>query len=55
MPPPTASTSRRASGLTGDAVMAALDSDFVDTVTKELRPGMTALIVEADEKEYAAG
>jgi hypothetical protein len=30
--------------------MAALDSDFVDTVTKELRPGMTALIVEADEK-----
>jgi uncharacterized membrane protein len=38
------------SGLTGDAVMAALDSDFVDTVTKELRPGMTALIVEADEK-----
>jgi uncharacterized membrane protein len=38
------------SGLTGDAVMSALDSDFVDTVTKELRPGMTALIVEADEK-----
>jgi len=38
------------SGLTGDAVMASLDSDFVDTVTKELRPGMTALIVEADEK-----
>ena len=38
------------SGLTGDAVMASLDSDFVDTVTQELRPGMTALIVEADEK-----
>ena len=38
------------SGLTGDAVMAALDSDFVDSVTKEMRPGMTALIVEADEK-----
>src|SRR5580765_7433679 len=38
------------SGMTGDAVMASLDSDFVDTVTKELRPGMTALIVEADEK-----
>ena len=38
------------SGLTGDAVMAALDSDFVDSVTTEMRPGMTALIVEADEK-----
>src|SRR5262245_35701577 len=34
------------SGLTGDAVMAALDEDFVDSVTKEMRPGMTALIVE---------
>ena len=38
------------SGLTGDAVMASLDSDFVDSVTQEMRPGMTALIVEADEK-----
>jgi len=38
------------SGITGDAVMAALDDDFVDSVTKEMRPGMTALIVEADEK-----
>ncbi len=38
------------SGLTSDAVMEALDSDFVDSVTKEMRPGMTALIVEADEK-----
>jgi uncharacterized membrane protein len=38
------------SGLTGDVVMSALDSDFVDSVTKEMRPGMTALIVEADEK-----
>jgi uncharacterized membrane protein len=38
------------SGVTGDAVMAALDEDFVDSVTKEMRPGMTALIVEADEK-----
>jgi uncharacterized membrane protein len=38
------------SGLGGDAVMAALDSDFVDSVTKEMRPGMTAIIVEADEK-----
>jgi len=38
------------SGLTGDAVTDALDSDFVDTVTTEMRPGMTAIIVEADEK-----
>jgi len=38
------------SGLTGDAVMAGLDDDFVDSVTAEMRPGMTALIVEADEK-----
>jgi uncharacterized membrane protein len=38
------------SGLTGDAVMSALDSDFVDSVTKEMRPGMTAIVVEADEK-----
>jgi uncharacterized membrane protein len=37
-------------GLTGDAVMGSLDSDFVDSVTNEMRPGMTALIVEADEK-----
>jgi uncharacterized membrane protein len=37
-------------GLTGDAVMGSLDSDFVDSVTKEMIPGMTALIVEADEK-----
>src|SRR5262245_12154037 len=38
------------SGLTSDVVMAALDSDFVDSVTKEMRPGMTAIVVEADEK-----
>ena len=37
-------------GLTGDAVMESLDDDFVDSVTKEMRPGMTALVVEADEK-----
>jgi uncharacterized membrane protein len=37
-------------GLTGDAVMGSLDSDFVDSVTKDMVPGMTALIVEADEK-----
>jgi uncharacterized membrane protein len=36
-------------GLSGDAVMGALDSDFVDSVTTEMRPGMTAIIVEADE------
>jgi uncharacterized membrane protein len=38
------------SGLTGDVVMAGLDSDFVSSVTTEMRPGMTAIIVEADEK-----
>ena len=38
------------SGLGGDVVMSALDSDFVDSVTTEMRPGMTAIIVEADEK-----
>jgi len=38
------------SGLSGDVVMSALDSDFVDSVTHEMRPGMTAIIVEADEK-----
>src|SRR5262245_34986714 len=38
------------SGLGGDAVMAALDSDFVDSVTRDMKPGMTAIIVEADEK-----
>src|SRR4029450_11638262 len=38
------------SGMTGDAITASLDDDFVDSVTKEMRPGMTAIIVEADEK-----
>src|SRR5215475_4220207 len=38
------------SGLGSDAVMASLDSDFVDSVTQEMRPGMTAIIVEGDEK-----
>jgi uncharacterized membrane protein len=37
-------------GVSSDTVMAALDSDFVDTVTSQMRPGMTAIIVEADEK-----
>ena len=37
-------------GVTGDAVMGSLDSDFVDSVTSEMKPGMTAIVVEADEK-----
>lgn len=37
-------------GLTGDAITAALDSDFVNSVTTDMRPGMTAIVVEADEK-----
>jgi uncharacterized membrane protein len=37
-------------GVSGDTVMAALDEDFVDSVTKDMRPGTTAIIVEADEK-----
>jgi uncharacterized membrane protein len=37
-------------GVGSDAILAALDSDFVDSVTSEMRPGMTAIIVEADEK-----
>ena len=37
-------------GLGGDAVMAGLDTDFVQSVTSEMRPGTTAIIVEADEK-----
>jgi uncharacterized membrane protein len=36
-------------GLTGDAVMAGFDADFVGSVTGDMRPGTTALIVEADE------
>jgi uncharacterized membrane protein len=37
-------------GLTGDAVMASLDTDFVDSVTSDMKPGMTAIVLEADEK-----
>ena len=37
-------------GVGSDAVMASLDSDFVESVTSEIRPGMTAIIVEGDEK-----
>jgi uncharacterized membrane protein len=36
-------------GLTTDAVMATVDADFVENVGKEMRPGMTAVIVEANE------
>ena len=36
-------------GLSADAVTAAVDDDFVDSVTRDLRPGMTVIIVEADE------
>jgi len=42
------------SGVGSDAILAALDSDFVDSVTSEIRPGMTAIIVEADEKSTKA-
>ena len=38
------------SGLSADAISAALDSDFVNSVTTDMRPGMTAIIIEADEK-----
>jgi len=38
------------SGLTGDAVLESLDEDFVDSVSQEMLPGMTAIVVEADEK-----
>jgi uncharacterized membrane protein len=37
-------------GVGSDAIMTALDSDFVESVTSDMRPGMTAIIVEADEK-----
>jgi uncharacterized membrane protein len=37
-------------GLTSDAIMSSLDDDFVDSVTKDMLPGKTAVIVEADEK-----
>jgi uncharacterized membrane protein len=36
-------------GLGADAVMAAVDTDFVDGVTRDLRPGMTVIVVEANE------
>jgi uncharacterized membrane protein len=36
-------------GLGADAVMAVVDNDFVDSVSRELRPGMTAIIAEAND------
>jgi uncharacterized membrane protein len=41
-------------GLSGDVVTGALSSDFVDSVTTEMRPEMTAVIVEADEGSTVA-
>jgi uncharacterized membrane protein len=41
-------------GLGADAVMAAVDTDFVDGVTRDLRPGMTAIVVEANEGSTSA-
>ena len=38
------------SGLSADTITAALDSDFVDSVKADMLPGMTAIVVEADEK-----
>jgi uncharacterized membrane protein len=37
-------------GVGSDAIRAGLDSDFIDSVTSDMQPGMTAIIVEADEK-----
>jgi hypothetical protein len=37
-------------GLSSDAVNELLDSDFIESVTTEMRPGMTAILVEADEQ-----
>ena len=39
-------------GLSGDVVMETLDSDFVDSVTTDMRPGMTAIIVEANRAAH---
>jgi uncharacterized membrane protein len=36
-------------GLAGDAVTAGFDDAFVENVTGDMRPGTTAIIVEADE------
>jgi uncharacterized membrane protein len=36
-------------GLGGDAIMSGLDSDFVDGITAQMKPGTTAIVVEAEE------
>jgi uncharacterized membrane protein len=36
-------------GLAGDAVTAGFDDAFVEDITGDMRPGTTAIIVEADE------
>jgi uncharacterized membrane protein len=41
------------SGLASDTIMASLDVDFVNGVTKDMMPGKTAIIVEADEQSTA--
>jgi uncharacterized membrane protein len=41
-------------GLGGDAIVASLDEDFVDSVTQDMRPGTTSVIVEADERSTRA-
>src|SRR5499427_10475687 len=41
------------SGLGSDAVMAGLDSDFVDSVTTDMLPGMTAIVAEVNEGSTA--
>src|SRR5262245_53766749 len=41
------------SGLGGDVIMAGLDQDFVDSVTTDMLPGMTAIIAEVNEGSTA--
>ncbi len=36
-------------GLGSDAIMAGLDSDFVESVTTDMLPGMTAIVAEVNE------
>lgn len=38
------------SGVGSDAILSSLDDDFVQSVTSDMYPGTTAIIVEADEK-----
>ena len=41
------------SGLGSDAIMAGLDTDFVDSVTTDMLPGMTAIVAEVNEGSTA--